>query len=174
MISGEHISLRPITAADIDTLEAWSADPAHDGEFNSFGLERSGHIERAFAEHGFLTEHHGILMISTRGGERAGTVSYRIVAHGPLWSSRAYQIGITVAPAHRGHGYGAEAQRMMATYLLATYPIERVEAETDVTNVAEQRALARAGFTREGTLRRAQFRNGAWHDLLLYSKLRGE
>jgi RimJ/RimL family protein N-acetyltransferase len=174
VIPGERVGLRPITAADIDTLEAWDADPAHDGEFNTFGLERSDHIQRAFAEHGFLSEYHGMLMIVTQDGERAGTVSYRMVAHGPQWSSRAYQIGITVTPAHRGHGYGAEAQRMMAAYLFATYPIERVEAETDVTNVPEQRALERAGFRREGTLRRAQFRNGAWHDLLLYSKLRGE
>jgi RimJ/RimL family protein N-acetyltransferase len=43
-----------------------------------------------------------------------------------------------------------------------------------VTNAAEQRALERAGFTREGVLRHAQFREGGFHDLVLYSKLRGE
>ena len=53
-------------------------------------------------------------------------------------------------------------------------PIERVEASTDVENVPEQRALERAGFTREGVLRRAQWRAGDWHDVVLYSKLRGE
>ena len=50
----------------------------------------------------------------------------------------------------------------------------RVEASTDITNSAELRALEKAGFTREGVLRKAQWRNGDWHDLVVYSKLRGE
>jgi aminoglycoside 6'-N-acetyltransferase len=50
----------------------------------------------------------------------------------------------------------------------------RVQASTDIENAAEQRALAKAGFTREGVIRKAQWRNGAYHDLVLYSKLRGE
>ena len=63
---------------------------------------------------------------------------------------------------------------MLARYLFDTYTVERVEASTDVENTGEQRALERAGFTREGILRHAQWRAGAWHDLVLYSKLRGE
>ena len=50
----------------------------------------------------------------------------------------------------------------------------RVEASTDITNLAEQRALEKAGFTREGVLRKAQWRAGDWHDLVVYSLLRGE
>ena len=41
-------------------------------------------------------------------------------------------------------------------------------------NLAEQRALERAGFTREGGLRHAQFRDGEFRDLVLYSRLRGD
>ena len=36
------------------------------------------------------------------------------------------------------------------------------------------RALEKAGFTREGALRKSQWRNGDWRDMLMYSKLRGE
>jgi RimJ/RimL family protein N-acetyltransferase len=52
--------------------------------------------------------------------------------------------------------------------------VERLEASTDMGNTAEQRALERAGFTREGTLRYAQFRDGEFHDLVLYSRLRDD
>lgn len=52
--------------------------------------------------------------------------------------------------------------------------MNRIQASTDVTNVAEQRALEKAGFTREGVLRGAQFRDGSWHDLFLYSLLRSD
>lgn len=173
MLIGEKVSLRPITAADLDLLEAWANDPAVNSEYNTFALRASGQISRAFAETGFLNDLHGELIVSTLSGETAGNVSYRPIRHGPS-GSQAYQIGITLAPHYRGQGYGTEAQRLLAAYLFATYPIERVEAETDVANRGEQGALERAGFTREGVLRRAQWRNGSWHDLVLYSKLRGE
>jgi RimJ/RimL family protein N-acetyltransferase len=174
MIHGTLITLRPIAPGDLDHLEAWENDPAYDGEFNTFGLQPSGHLQRAYAQSGLLDDNHGLLMVETKVGEPAGTVSFRLVLHGPPPASRAYQLGITIAPAHRGKGYGTEAQQLIAAYLFATYPIARVEAETDVTNAAEQHALDRAGFTREGILRRAQWRAGAWHDLALYSKLRDE
>jgi RimJ/RimL family protein N-acetyltransferase len=43
-----------------------------------------------------------------------------------------------------------------------------------VQNVAEQRALERAGFTREGILRHTQLRAGRWRDNVIYSILRAE
>jgi aminoglycoside 6'-N-acetyltransferase len=63
---------------------------------------------------------------------------------------------------------------MLADYLFETTRAERVEASTDVENIAERRALERAGFSFEGLLRRAQFRGGTWRDLALYSLVRGE
>ena len=50
--------------------------------------------------------------------------------------------------------------------------MHRVQASTDLENVAEQRALERAGFVREGLLRGAQWRLGAFHDLVGHSRLR--
>jgi aminoglycoside 6'-N-acetyltransferase len=63
---------------------------------------------------------------------------------------------------------------LLAAYLFDTYPVMRVEASTDIANIPEQKALEKAGFTREGIMRGAQWRGGQWHDLVLYSKLRGE
>jgi len=40
--------------------------------------------------------------------------------------------------------------------------------------VAEQRALEKANFLREGIARHAQFRAGQWRDLVVYSRLRGD
>ena len=105
-------------------------------------------------------------------GMVVGDVGWHVVHHGPPPDSAAYNIGIDLAPTHRGHGYGTEAQRRLAEHLFAHSDVNRVEASTDVTNVAEQRALEKAGFTREGVLRGAQWRDGAWHDLVLYARLR--
>ena len=94
--------------------------------------------------------------------------------YGPNEGSQAYNIGITLSPKFRGKGYGTEAQRLFADYLFSTYTVMRVEASTDIANVAEQRALIKAGFMREGIARKAQWRAGDWRDLIAYSKLRGE
>ena len=55
---------------------------------------------------------------------------------------------------------------LVARYLFEHTPANRVEAQTDIENIAEQRALEKAGFTREGVARGSQFRAGAYHDLV--------
>jgi RimJ/RimL family protein N-acetyltransferase len=103
-----------------------------------------------------------------------GAVSWQGVRYGPNVESLAWNIGIALVPEARGHGYGAEAQRLLADHLFATTAANRVEAAADVTNHAEQRALAKAGFEKEGVLRGAQYRAGTWHDLALYSRTRSD
>ncbi len=58
--------------------------------------------------------------------------------------------------------------------LVSTTLANRLEALTEVDNVAEQRALARAGFVQEGTMRGRAFVRGGWRDALVYSRLRSE
>jgi RimJ/RimL family protein N-acetyltransferase len=50
----------------------------------------------------------------------------------------------------------------------------RIQATTEISNLAEQRALEKAGFSREGVLRGCGFRDGRWRDGVLYSILRAE
>lgn len=69
-------------------------------------------------------------------------------------------------PEARGRGYGTQAHRLLARYLFAHTPVHRVEASTEVGNVAEQRTLEKAGFTREGVTRGVGWRDGAWRHRL--------
>ena len=101
-------------------------------------------------------------------------MSWHAVPYGPPGAGHAFNIGIRLLPEHRGHGYGGPAQRLLAGYLLGIHPVNRIEASTDVENKAEQRALEKAGFQREGVVRGAQWRRGAWHDLVVYSRLRDD
>jgi RimJ/RimL family protein N-acetyltransferase len=69
---------------------------------------------------------------------------------------------------------GSAAQVLLADYLFSTTPANRLEAFTDIDNLAEQRALERAGFRREGVLRGRGFARGQWRDAVVYSRLRGD
>ena len=103
-----------------------------------------------------------------------GAVSWHIESYGPTPSSMAWNIGIGLVPECRGHGVGTVSQRLLAHWLLDSTPLHRVEASTDVVNLGEQKALERAGFTREGVLRSAQGRADGVHDLVGYSLLRSD
>src|SRR5260370_969123 len=167
-----RIRLRPVQQADLDALarnESREADP-----WNWFSEVDPARPQRRFAEGGMISDDRGTLAVETPEGTLAGSVSWHSVQHGPTSACRASNIGISLFPEHRGHSYGSAAQRALAQYLFATTLVERVEATTDVENVAEQRALERAGFSREGILRHSQFRAGRWRDPVLYSVLRGE
>ncbi|MDH4334348.1 MAG: GNAT family N-acetyltransferase [Chloroflexota bacterium] len=168
-----HVRLRDITLADADLLEAWDT-PAIRGEFNDFGLPPSPAPREAMAKGPLRNDHNGQLIVElVADGTPIGTVGWHQVVNGPV-ESIAWNIGITLIPEARGHGYGTEAQRLLAAYLFETTGVNRVEASTDVANGAEQRSLEKAGFRREGIMRGAQFRAGAYHDLVLYSRLRDD
>jgi RimJ/RimL family protein N-acetyltransferase len=171
-VTEPRVRLRDVTIADADQLDAWSADPS---PFNDFGGGREPVDRDALTAGPLRNEHNGVLIVELIEGSRAiGTVSWHRVGYGPPGGSDAWNVGIELAPDARGHGYGVEAQRLLARYLFDNTSANRVEAQTDIENVAEQRALEKAGFIREGVARGSQFRAGAYHDLVCYSILRSE
>jgi RimJ/RimL family protein N-acetyltransferase len=170
-----QIVLRELRPEDIPLLTLWEQRAAQDQPFNHFDHpDRASRFSEGFPEGGFITPDQGRLIIELTDGTVLGDLSWHQERYGPNAESAAFNIGIALLPAHRGKGYGSRAQRLLARHLFATSGVNRVEASTDIDNVAEQRALSKAGFTREGVLRGAQFRAGAFHDLVLYSILRGE
>ena len=171
-----ELRLRPVTRDDVAYLVA-KHTPEATGSYNWFGFRAEAEIARRFEEDGFLGEAYGKLIVEVDGADGPvpiGDVSWHAVDYGPPPTSQAWNIGITLDPEWRGYGHGTRAQRLLAEYLFETTLVERVEASTDVENMAERRALERAGFSFEGVLRRAQFRGGGWRDMALYSLIRGE
>lgn len=119
-------------------------------------------------EHEQPRQHRAAILLD---GVIVGTMSWHAVLYGPTRGSVAWSMGIALMPAVRGRGFGSVAQRLLSDHLLET--AHRVEASTDVDNHAEQRSLEKAGFTREGILRGAQYRADArHHDLVMYARTR--
>ncbi|MDX6199638.1 MAG: hypothetical protein QOJ79_2789 [Actinomycetota bacterium] len=150
-------------------MAGWRADPQT--EYEAWGAPPQG-----VAVSESIPEPHGMgeLLITDGDDRPIGTVGWHQVLHGPNPGSIALDIGLSIRPEFRGLGHGARAQRMVTEYLFRTFPVHRVQASTDVTNLAEQKALEQAGFVREGVIRGAQWRSGGWHDLVSYARLRDD
>ncbi|MGZ9159705.1 MAG: GNAT family N-acetyltransferase [Candidatus Limnocylindrales bacterium] len=176
MRDGPRLRLREVTLADAPALDRRDADPTVSGEFNDFGPRARRPVAEQLAQAQRLVSiERGRLIVERRGdGTVIGDVSWHATRYGPGDTSRALNMGIALYPEARGQGFGSEAQRLLAELLLDRFEVERIEASTDVDNIAEQRALDKAGFTREGVIRRAQFRGGRYHDLVGYSFVRGD
>ncbi|QTE31502.1 GNAT family N-acetyltransferase [Pengzhenrongella sicca] len=165
--------LRPLSPDDIETLLAERLTPDGAGAFQWFGLEARTALRAKASADELVTAEAGALAVAVDGA-LAGSVEWFRGAWGRPETSWCWTIAIGLRPDARGHGVGRAAQAQLVDYLFAHTRAERVQAFTDHANVAEQRALEACGFAREGTIRRAQWRAGAWHDQLIYSILRGE
>lgn len=166
-----ELILRPMTESDLDVFEAAASSSEGTGELQWFGHRPWHAIREDFARDGLLNQEGGRMTIEVEG-RPAGWVRWSKAVWGPPHTSWCWHLAIVVQRRHRGKGVGTEAQRQLVAYLFAHTRAERIEAVTDVSNVAEQRALEKAGFEREGVLRRAQWRDGGWHDQMIYSVLR--
>ncbi|MFF0308454.1 GNAT family N-acetyltransferase [Streptosporangium sp. NPDC004379] len=166
-----EIMLRPVREEDLDAFETERATPELRGEFQWYGHRSPHALRREFAENGLLGSGSGRLTIDVNG-DPAGWVVWWMTSWGPDSTCWCWALGICVFSGFRGKGVGTRAQGELVDYLFAHTRAERVQAFTDVANHGERRALEKAGFECEGILRRAQWRDGRWHDQALYSVLR--
>ncbi|WP_424641514.1 GNAT family N-acetyltransferase [Embleya sp. AB8] len=170
-MTDDQVLLRPVAEADLPILERFMTDPEAIGPYQWNGWQPPGRFRRGWAENGLLGDEGGYLLV-VRGAEVLGFVAWRRIQSGR--TSYCWNIGIGLFPEARGQGFGTRAQLLLVRYLFAHTQMIRIEAGTEVDNLAEQRALAKVGFTREGVARAYAFRDGGWRDVVFYSLLRDE
>src|SRR5690349_13324481 len=144
------ISLRPVTEDDLAFLTRLTNDIDSSGLFQWYGWHSPHRHRERWERDGMLNDDGGALLIFD-GDERIGVVTFN--KHQTNRVSHCWEMGVIVAPEFRGRGYGTEGQRLMVRYLFDHSTANRVQAATEADNVAEQRALEKAGFTREGFMR---------------------
>ncbi|GIJ44274.1 alanine acetyltransferase [Virgisporangium aliadipatigenens] len=162
------VRLRPLTQEDVAMMRRFVVEPG------LIGLDWRGFSDpeapaRRFAEDGYVGPQDGRLIVEVTG-EAAGFVSYRAGSVSDV--PQHWTIGIALLPEWRGRGVGWRAQSLLCEYLFTHSPAWKIEAGTHPENIAEQRALEKVGFTREATVRAAEFRDGQWRDGVLYGLLR--
>ena len=75
---------------------------------------------------------------------------------------------------HWGKGIGAKVTREVIKYGFEKLNLHRIMLTVSEPNIGGVRAYEKAGFKMEGRLRQACYRDGAYHDKIIMSMLKGE
>lgn len=83
------------------------------------------------------------------------------------------EIGYWLAEPFRGQGIVTDVVKVLSDWLFEIRPaLVRIEAKVHSYNPASARVLEKAGFEREGLLRKATIKNGELIDTILMAKIR--
>lgn len=165
-----ELALRAAREADVGHLAALASDP----QVEPFLAPGSGAHDRlaALLRSAAAAEDDpsGLFVIELEGSPVGALVLQLVSARSRI----AELTRLMVSPDARGSGIATAAVRLACRRAFAEHGLHRVQAETYGDNTAGQRVFERAGFTREGTRRRAYRRRGQWIDGVLYGLLAEE
>ena len=88
--------------------------------------------------------------------------------------ARSAEIGYGVRPHARGRGFATEALVAVSRWALTAGGLQRAWLRVNTDNLASVRVAQKAGFTREGTLRRATLEEDGLHDVAVLALLDDE
>ena len=100
---------------------------------------------------------------------RAGVMGFRVENKR---SRIAHLAGLAIHPDFRGQRVADEAARQLQRHLLFDLGYHRLQLEIYAFNERAIRHAERAGFTHEGTRRKAYRRHGEWVDGVLFGLIR--
>lgn len=159
----KSITLRPLTAADLDAFMVWATDPDVTRH-----LRWELYSSRAAAEEFFETvvKKHPWFQAIVVDDEVIGSMTlekksgdFRCIA----------ELGYVSAKKYWGHGFITKAVALALQRGFQELDVVRIEANTHLDNVGSQRVLEKNGFVREALLKKAIVRKGNIEDLYLYA-----
>ena len=168
MLEGRNVNLRVMEKEDLPLFAEWINKPEFFGEYNPLREISKMEIEKDYdkkshEETGFIIE--------KKDGSKIGYICHFDLMHP---AGKLLEIGYSLVPNERGKGIGTEAVEIMVDYLFLSKDKMRIQACTDTRNVASQKVLEKAGFRKEGTMRKYFFLRGELRDACVYSILREE
>ncbi len=165
------VILRFPSRDDIDGILPAFTDPElrEAGNLPAFGREE---LAESIGELPALAERGRLLALAALDAETGAVVGGGTLHHLDA-ERRIVEIGYFVLPQARRRGFATTIARMLAEHAFSL-GIARVAAYVNVGNVASERVVERAGFTREGIVRAMPKPDGRRVDKTLFSLLPGE
>jgi ribosomal-protein-alanine N-acetyltransferase len=173
---GRYIHLRTFTPADLAHLSRWADDPYLSHMVGSELLQVYKDVyerDPSFYDAVLVDTTQIVLIIMCNDGAPEPIGLVRLFN---IHQSEGYAGIETIVGDRRPRwrGLGVQASRLMAYYGVDVLGLRRIEAKAYEYNPLSINTLKRNGFTHEGTLRKASWRDGRYWDILVFGLLRDE
>ncbi len=175
MLKGDKVIIRPVKRSDIEYFLKWFNDPE---VIQYLGL----YVPMTeMAEEKFIED-----LGSAAAGTRVMFVIETVVDtdNKPIGSiglsnihPKDYHAVFGIAIGEKDYwsrGYGTEATRLIIHYGFEQLNLHRITSSAISFNERSLRLHLRVGFKEEGRQREANFKNGEYHDLVMFGLLRKE
>lgn len=162
ILSGDHVSLRPGVASDVERLLSILREPEVAAWW---GAVSEDELRQKFVGNpsAFVIE---------VDGEAIGMVQYS-EEDNPIY--RHAGVDIFISASRQRRGFGTDALRTVARYLFDARGHHRLSIDPAIDNGAAIGAYEKVGFRRVGVMRAYERGpDGTWHDGLLMDLLVGE
>lgn len=172
VLHGDTILLRPLTAADADTLYRG----LHDEEFARLtGTQRSFTLAEVRAHYARVETADDRVDYAIVTRDDPDRIVGEVVLNEIDVVNRSANFRIALlSPLDAGKGYGTQATRLMVAFGFERLALHRIELEVFAFNPRAIRVYEKAGFVREGVRRDALWWNGEFHDAVIMAILRPE
>ncbi len=168
MLAGKLVDLKVVEREDVATWHNWFEDPEFAGPWLWYPRQTSlQEAEKSILE---PKADQGRFLVVTKDGRKVGVA----VHFNPSTLYDWMEVGYRILAGERGKGYATEATQILVDYLFLSRNLERIQAVTESSNAGSQRVLLKAGFRKEGDIRRGWMMWGTWRDGAVYSILRDE
>ncbi len=171
-LRGDQVYLRPLEPDDAPIVHAWYEDvrvAVPMGDLPISLARRRQRYEKAVDSEG--TDVFRFVICRLDDDRAVGRIDLFEIDRGN--GSLAFGLAIG-EPSMWGMGLGTDAVNAMTDFAFGQLRMERVWLDTDALNTRALAAYAKAGFVREGVLRRAWFQDGRWSDDIRMAILREE
>ena len=170
MIAGEHVILRAFEREDAERCYRWMNDPNIVRTLKSrypmaFQTELEW-VDRAM--HANMNERHFAI---ERKDDRSHIGNASL--HDIDWVSRTAWFGLFIGePGAWNRGFGGDAIGTLVRFAFDEMNLMKLSIRVFDYNDRAKHVLEGLGFVREGCLQRDFYREGTYHDIVLYSKFR--
>ena len=161
MIITKDFSIRAIEEKDIDFLYKINTQEFR-GDYQEFEFESKQSMRKQFDSGAFCSDKFKML-IAQKEDKILGIVYISFVRTGLV------NIGLVMCENERGKNLGTSITKIIVNYIFSNYDIARIQADTDINNVAAQKVLEKAGFIKEGIMSKYRFHHGKYNDSVLYA-----
>ena len=88
-------------------------------------------------------------------------------------NNESIQFNYAIDDRYKGNGYMTEALECVKNFCLEELKVNRLYGGCEINNIASKKVMEKCNFNYEGTLRNYLKLGEGYHDMLLYSFIRG-